>query len=75
MLEAVRAIKIGNNKETAGDLIDQGRCPICCQIVGGFRDGLSRREFTISGLCQGCQDLTYTEPPKSRQEVLDEAGS
>ncbi len=24
-----------------------------------FRDDLSKREFTISGMCQVCQDLTF----------------
>jgi len=73
MLEALKGMKIGNNKETAGDLIDQGRCPICSQPVGEFKDELSRREFKISGLCQACQDITFAPPPKSRQEVLDAA--
>ena len=45
------------------DSIRAGRCippPIGC---GGdatkFRDELSRREFTISGLCQKCQDNIF----------------
>ena len=63
MLEAVKGIKIGNNKETAGDLIDQGRCPICvkpvCPKDVSNMDELSRREFIISGLCQTCQDVTF----------------
>ena len=63
MLQAVREIKIGNNKETAGDLIDQGRCPICSEPIlpseVAAMDELSRREFIISGLCQKCQDITF----------------
>ena len=59
MNQIAREIKIGKNKETAGDLIDQGRCPICCQIVGKFTDELSRLESKISGLCQACQDVTF----------------
>lgn len=27
-----------------------------------FNDELSRREYTISGLCQSCQDLVFQEP-------------
>ena len=79
MNQIARAIKIGKNKETAGDLIDQGRCPVCSEPIlpsqVAAMDELSRREFIISGLCQKCQDITFSPPPKSRQEVLDEAGS
>lgn len=35
-----------------------GMCPFCSKPVNmeDFRDDLSRKEFTISGLCQQCQD-------------------
>ena len=61
MLEAVKGIKIGKNKETAGDLIDQGRCPICAKPIKltDFRDPISANEYKISGLCQACQDITF----------------
>jgi hypothetical protein len=39
--------------------IDAGRCPICDNPVGAFRDERSRKEFEISGLCQTCQDATF----------------
>jgi len=34
------------------------RCPFCNVEVDidRLRDGVSRKEFRISGLCQGCQD-------------------
>lgn len=45
------------------DHIRQNVCvpaPIGC---GGpateFKDGLSRKEYTISGLCQNCQDIVF----------------
>ncbi len=34
--------------------------PIGCGLgVNAFRDDLSRKEFTISGLCQPCQDKVF----------------
>lgn len=39
------------------------RCPFCGSIVERekLRDGESRTEFDISGLCQGCQDQVFSE--------------
>lgn len=31
----------------------------CGKSVGKFRDDLSRKEYTISGLCQTCQDFVF----------------
>lgn len=31
-------------------------CVMCGQSASWFRDTLSRKEFAISGMCQGCQD-------------------
>ena len=31
-------------------------CMFCGQEATGFRDALSRKEYSISGLCQECQD-------------------
>ena len=41
--------------------VEQGCCPFCDgQIkMEDFRDGLSRKEFRISGLCQDCQDSVF----------------
>lgn len=41
------------------ELIDSGKCPFCKKEVGEFRDALSRKEFSISGLCQKCQDKVF----------------
>lgn len=35
------------------------RCAGCGAGSLSFRDGLSRREYLISGLCQACQDNTF----------------
>lgn len=42
------------------DQVHRGLCPTCGEKVEGFKDELSRREFGISGLCQQCQDETFT---------------
>lgn len=51
--------KLGFNAEVED--VAKGQCPFCGKIVNNneFRDALSRREFTISGLCQSCQDETF----------------
>jgi len=43
--------------------VKEGICPFCHQLVdiNSFKDDLSRKEFKISGLCQGCQDKTFVE--------------
>lgn len=49
-----------------GDMVqkvDAGLCPFCGKTVDPlkFRDPLSYREWKISGLCQECQDETFSE--------------
>lgn len=39
--------------------VDNCTCPTCGKEVGEFRDHLSRKEFTISGMCQKCQDSVF----------------
>jgi uncharacterized CHY-type Zn-finger protein len=43
--------------------VEQGLCPFCKKPINqeDFRDALSRKEFTISGLCQKCQDEFFKE--------------
>jgi len=36
-----------------------GVCPTCGERVGEFKDELSRKEYTISGMCQKCQDSVF----------------
>lgn len=42
-------------------LIKLGKCPFCKIGINpeDFRDDLSRKEFSISGLCQKCQDEVF----------------
>ena len=37
------------------------RCTFCKGPATEFKDELSRKEYTISGLCQKCQDATFVE--------------
>jgi len=39
--------------------IRKGICISCGKTVVGFRDALSEKEYTISGLCQECQDEVF----------------
>lgn len=39
--------------------IHAGVCVFCGKEATGFKDALSEREYTISGLCQECQDETF----------------
>jgi hypothetical protein len=46
-----------NRKET----ISENKCVFCGTVVKGsdFRDENSLKEFTISGICQSCQDEIF----------------
>ena len=39
--------------------IKQNICSWCGNPATEFRDELSRKEYTISGFCQECQDKTF----------------
>ena len=34
-------------------------CVVCHKPATTFKDEISKREYTISGLCQECQDKTF----------------
>lgn len=42
--------------------VEMGLCGICGKKidVAEFKDELSKKEYTISGMCQKCQDETFT---------------
>lgn len=42
-------------------LIRKDICVLCGQSATKFRDDASRREYTISGACQSCQDRFFEE--------------
>jgi NaMN:DMB phosphoribosyltransferase len=39
--------------------IKADKCSWCGKDSTDFRDSLSRKEYTISGMCQSCQDKTF----------------
>lgn len=39
--------------------IAEHKCPLCKKAIGPFRDILSHKEYSISGLCQDCQDSIF----------------
>ena len=41
--------------------IKLGNCPFCKKPVleSDFKDALSKKEYSISGLCQKCQDSIF----------------
>ena len=41
------------------DNIKNDRCATCSKEVGEFRDDLSKKEYSISGMCQKCQDKVF----------------
>lgn len=49
----------------AADRVMAGLCVTCdSRRLRGidFRDDISRKEYSISGMCQECQDQVYKEP-------------
>ena len=47
---------------SAQSQVNEGRCPICGNKINGpddFKDELSIKEYSISGMCMKCQDSTF----------------
>ena len=38
-------------------------CVICRKPAENFRDELSRKEYTLSGMCNRCQDEVFVDDP------------
>jgi hypothetical protein len=45
---------------TRRECIRYDTCVICGKQATKFSDELSRKEYSISGMCQACQDETFT---------------
>lgn len=39
--------------------LGQAKCPICKAPIYELRNEISHREFSISGMCQECQDSEF----------------
>lgn len=50
-------------KEKTGRTLSESQekksCAWCREKIKGFKDELSKKEYSISGLCQKCQDKTF----------------
>lgn len=57
-IEAVLTAMMEITRQAAAS---RGICVQCKQPVDEFRDMLSIKEWTISGLCQVCQDRVFGE--------------
>lgn len=47
--------------EPFGSRLRDGKCPTCGDEVTALRDKLSAVEYSISGMCQECQDSVFCE--------------
>lgn len=45
--------------------VREASCVICGGEASTFRDDLSRKEYTISGMCQDCQDKVFETPEEN----------
>ena len=41
------------------DRVMANKCVTCPEPVGAFKDAISRKEYSISGMCQECQDSVF----------------
>jgi len=46
------------------DSQEKNICVVCGGEASDFRDEVSKKEFSISGMCQECQDFTFGPPPE-----------
>ena len=55
--------------------IRNGKC-VFCPTTGlsedSFRDDVSRKEYTISGLCQDCQDKVFSEGDEDDDDPIQQ---
>lgn len=56
--------------------IESNTCVVCGSKAPpeSFTDELSKKEYTISGLCQTCQDKTFKEPDEDDLDRDDPFG-
>ena len=61
MLRAIDFSSFGEFRRMRDFARMSGRCASCGNKAENFRDELSRKEYAMSFLCQGCQDVLYVE--------------
>jgi len=65
LLENLAKEAFGRGRREA---IEQDVCVVCGKSATEFKDELSRREYTISGMCQVCQDETFNYPQEEEEK-------
>jgi len=56
LLEEITQTVFGVSRSTS---IREDTCVTCGNGASTFNDDISRKEFTISGMCQDCQDSVF----------------
>tara|TARA_R110000822_G_scaffold1244_6_gene5556 strand:+ start:352 stop:627 length:276 start_codon:yes stop_codon:yes gene_type:complete len=55
--------------------VSNGKC-VCCKASGltetSFKDALSIKEYTISGMCQKCQDVAFAPQEDDDEPFADD---
>jgi len=51
--------------------VEDAVCPACGTKITGFKDKLSEKEYSISGMCQECQDKIWKRD-KMKKLVIEE---
>ena len=56
-----QAVKAGLIHPDTVERLKNRQCPLCSKPIDlkDFKDELSLKEFTISGMCQECQDKIF----------------
>ena len=54
------------------DRVINGQCTFCAKALTEFRDELSAKEYSVSGMCQPCQDEIF-QPFDEDEEVEENA--
>ena len=48
------------------------QCVVCGCHAGWFKDDISAKEYTISGLCQSCQDEAFAPYDEEEEDPCNE---
>ena len=55
-IDALLTLLTGYSRQEA---IEEGVCATCGEEASKFHDEASKKEYTISGMCQSCQDDVF----------------
>jgi len=57
---------------TRSTAMAQGKCVSCGGDASEFKDDISAKEYTISGLCQECQDEAFAPYDEEEEDPCNE---